>query len=82
MNTDAIRKKLHEYIDAASDKKVEAFFTIIECELNDTYNSPLDDPAFVAEMDRRYNEYLADPSKAKTLDEVEETARNLLKTGK
>lgn len=82
MNTDAIRKRLHEYIDSASDKKVEAFFTIIEGELDDMYDSPLDDPAFVAEMDRRYNEYLADPSKAKTLDEVEEMARNLLKTRK
>ena len=78
MNTDLIRKKLHEYIDTASDKKVQAFFTIIEGDLDNVYDSRLNDPDFVAEMDRRYNKYLKDPSKAKTWDEVKDLARQKL----
>jgi hypothetical protein len=74
MNADAIRILLHEYIDSASDKKVKAFYTIIEEDETDDH-SLLDDPSFVAEMDARYERYLADPSTGSTLDEVEERAR-------
>lgn len=75
MTTKDIRKKLHEYIDSASDKKVKAFYVIIEDEIEDTYQDPLDDPAVLAEMERRYENYKANPDSAKTWDEVREIAR-------
>ncbi len=75
MTTKDIRKKLHDYIDSASDKKVKAFYVIVEDEIEDTYDSPLDDPAFLAEMDRRYENYKANPDAAKTWDEVKKSAR-------
>lgn len=81
MTTDAIRKLLHEYIDSASDKKVKAFYTIIEEDTTDDYD-PLEDPSFVAEMDRRYEAYLADPSTAVTLDEAESRAKLLAEKNK
>jgi hypothetical protein len=77
MNADAIRILLHEYIDSASDKKVKAFYTIIEEDSTDDYD-PFEDTSFVAEMDRRYNECLSDPSIGKSLDEVEQKARQIL----
>jgi putative addiction module component (TIGR02574 family) len=77
MTTKDIRQKLHEYIDSASDKKVKAFYVIVEDEIDDTYENPLEDPSFVAEMDRRYEQYKADPSIGIPLEEVEKKARQL-----
>lgn len=74
MTTKDIRKKLHDYIDSASDKKVKAFYTIIEEEVTDDYDL-LEDPSFLAEMDRRYENYKANPDAAKTWDEVKKSAR-------
>lgn len=77
MDADAIRILLHEYIDSASDKKVKAFYTIIEEEETNDH-SLLDDPSFVAEMEARYERYLADPSTGSTLEEVHEAAKKAL----
>jgi hypothetical protein len=38
MNTSALRQQLHQYIDAANDKKIEAIFTLLETELNTVYS--------------------------------------------
>lgn len=79
MTIAAIRQKLHEYIDSASDKKVKAFYTIIEEELNDDYN-PLKDPTFVAELDKEYQAYQKDPSTAISWDELKSKTRKRLKS--
>jgi uncharacterized protein (UPF0332 family) len=34
MNTSVIRQQLHEYIDSADDKKIEAMFTLLEAEMH------------------------------------------------
>ncbi|MGN6541848.1 MAG: hypothetical protein ACTHKY_13650 [Ginsengibacter sp.] len=56
MDTKTIRKQLHEYIEVAEDKKVQAIYTMIEDEINE----PLEDysPEFKAELDNRVSYYL------------------------
>ncbi len=55
MTTAAIRQKLYEYIRVADDKKVKAIFTMVEDEIKGYEWS--EDEDFLAELDRRSNEY-------------------------
>jgi DNA-binding protein Fis len=56
MDTTTIRKQLHDYIEVAEDKKVQAIYTMVEDEINE----PLQDysPEYKAELDERVNHYL------------------------
>jgi beta-phosphoglucomutase-like phosphatase (HAD superfamily) len=63
MKTAELKKKLHNYIDAAQEKKLKAIYTMIEEEL-DEINDFWEDDGFVAELERREKEYL--DGKAKT----------------
>lgn len=56
MTTEAIRHKLHNYIEMAEAKKVKAIYAILEGEINDDF-SQWKDKEFIAELDRRTDEY-------------------------
>ena len=55
MNTLTIRQKLYEYIKFADDEKVEAIYTIIKDDVNDSYEWWNDD-SLIAELDKRSND--------------------------
>lgn len=52
MNTAAIRKKLHEYIRSADNKKIKAIYTIVEGDI-DQVNEWWQDNRLVAEIKQR-----------------------------
>lgn len=55
MSTAEIRQKLHNYLETAEDKKLEALYTMMEDEIEAavvTY-----DKSFLAELDRRHAGY-------------------------
>lgn len=56
MDTTTIRKQLHDYIEVAEDKKIQAIYTMVEDEINE----PLQDYSseFKAELDERVSYYL------------------------
>ena len=55
MTAAAIRQKLYEYIRVADEKKVRAFFTLVEDEIND-FDWKNDDQ-FLTELAKRSDEY-------------------------
>ena len=55
MTIAAIRRKLHDYLEVADDKKLKAIYTLVEQEAIEEYT---DD--FKAELDKRYSEYKKD----------------------
>jgi len=70
MTATAIREKLHEYINTADDKQIQAIYNIFEDQI---VNEPYDwskDKEFVAELDERVRRYEAGIDKGYTLDEV------------
>ncbi len=52
METQEIRKKLHDYIESAEEEKIKAIYTVLENDINAIYDH-WNDPEFVAEMDSR-----------------------------
>jgi hypothetical protein len=52
MNTSTIRQKLYEYIRVADDKKIKAIYTIIESDVNESYEW-WNDKDLVAELNSR-----------------------------
>jgi hypothetical protein len=56
MDTAAIRKQLHHYLDVADDRKIEAIYTIVENEINEALCDY--SPEFKVELDERVNYYL------------------------
>ena len=56
MDTAAIRKQLHHYLDVADDRKIEAIYTIVEYEINEALCDY--SPEFKVELDERVNYYL------------------------
>ncbi len=50
MTTVAMRKKLHDYLDSAADKKIKAIYTMVEDELEEEKEDYSDE--FKAELDR------------------------------
>ncbi|MEP6948307.1 MAG: hypothetical protein ABI863_03485 [Ginsengibacter sp.] len=56
MNTAIIRQRLHGYLEAADDKKINAIYTMVVDEIKETiveYSTE-----FKAELDNRVNNYL------------------------
>ncbi len=53
MTIAAIRKKLHEYLDTADDKKIKAMYTLLESEIEEhTYSDE-----FIATLEDKYEVY-------------------------
>jgi hypothetical protein len=80
MNTLTIRKKLHQYIEVAQEKKVKAIFAMVEDEIEETGNH-WNDERFVAELQRREISYLEGKAKTYTLEQtLARTKRSIKKT--
>jgi hypothetical protein len=81
MKTIELRKKLHHYIETAREKKLKAIYMMVEEEIEETYDH-WKDKNFVAELQRRQNEYLDGTAKTYTLKESVAKARQAIKKGK
>lgn len=66
MSTDEIRQRLHEYIDVAENKKLEAIYTLLENDIEPDYE--LSDEQ-KAELDRRLEDYKNGRGKTYTWEE-------------
>ena len=56
MNTANIRKQLHDYLEVANDKKINAIYIMVEDEIKETIIEYT--PELKAELDSRVNYYL------------------------
>ena len=56
MNTADIRKQLHDYLEVANDKKINAIYIMVEDEIKETIIEYT--PELKAELDSRVNYYL------------------------
>lgn len=52
MTTNTIRQKLYDYIRAAEDRKVKAIYTMLEEEIEESFDH-WNDKAFVTELNKR-----------------------------
>ena len=78
MKTEDIRQKLHHYIETAEDKKVKAIFTMVEDEIEETFNH-WNDEKFINEVQRREDRYLDGTSKTFTLKQSAGRVRQAIK---
>jgi hypothetical protein len=69
MNTSAIRKRLHEYIKVAEDKKIKALYTIIENEIKEM-DSWQDDKQLLAELEKRSSDLKLGKDKGVSWEEL------------
>jgi len=74
-----IRKEIKKSIDLADDKTVKMIYAMLEVEHKE---DAWPDAAFLAEMDRRTNEYEAGTAKLFTLEEMNDHARKSYKERK
>lgn len=72
MTASAIRKQLQSYLDVATDKKVKAIYALVEEDIVDKTETGdhWNDPAFVAEMNRRAMEMESGKVKGRSWEEV------------
>lgn len=56
MNTTNIRKQLHDYLEVATDKKINAIYAMVEDEIKEIIVEY--SPEFKTELDSRVNYYL------------------------
>jgi putative addiction module component (TIGR02574 family) len=75
MTTEAIRRRLHDYIESAQDKKVKAIYKIVEDEIEGT----LLNEEQIAELDRRVAEYESGSVKGLSWEEVKNHAKKSLR---
>lgn len=69
MKSAELREKLHSYINTAHEKKLQAIYTMVEEEIDES-NSLWENDGFVAELERREKEYLNDTAKTYTAKEA------------
>lgn len=69
MTTIDIREKLHAYIRFADEKKVKAFYTIIEREIEEEYTW-WNDKEYIIELDKRSADYKSGTNKLYTWEET------------
>lgn len=74
MTIAAIREKLHEYINIADDKKIEAIYTIVESEIVEKYDL-WEDEEFLDEINNRLKNFENGKVICSTWDEVKLKAR-------
>ncbi|MDB5115085.1 MAG: hypothetical protein JWQ79_577 [Mucilaginibacter sp.] len=75
MTTAAIREKLHEYIDVADDRKIEAIYTMVEKEIVEKYDL-WEDEDFLNEINHRLKNFESGNVVCSTWDEVKLKSRS------
>ena len=63
MTSTAIRSRVQEYLEVADSKKVKAFYTMLETEIEDTLSSYNLSDEQMKEVEKRRKSYLAGKSK-------------------
>lgn len=80
MNTAKIRQQLHNYLEVADHKKINALYTIVEKEIQERefeYSDELKN-----ELDKRYAEYKNGTTKMLTASQSKKRIEKILKAGK
>lgn len=75
MRTTQIRQQLHDYIDAAEDKKLKAIYTLLESDITEEHQ--LSDQQKV-ELDKRYSDMVNGIGKSHTWEETVAIAEQAL----
>jgi putative addiction module component (TIGR02574 family) len=79
MNTaKSLDKKINNYLDQLSTKQKEAVLTVVKTFAED-HDDKWKDESFIAELDRRTEEYESGKAKVYTLDELETRVRKSYK---
>ena len=73
MESAAIRQKLHDYIDIADEKKLEAMYVILKTDIE---NGSSYDDATIARFHARRDNHLNESSPSYTVAETIASARN------
>lgn len=76
MTVALIREKLHDYIENADDKKVEAIYLMVEGEIDDEKYDRWEDEEFLKELKSRLDDFESGIDKGSTWEEVKLRARN------
>lgn len=74
MTTATKREKLHDFINDADDKKVEAIYSLIENEIEESYDH-WEDEEFLAEIKKRLDEFESGKVKGISWEQVKLNAR-------
>ena len=80
MNTNAMREKLHSFLEVANDKKIKTIYSMIEAEIEDSsedYSAELK-----AELDNRQENYASNKSKIITSQESKKRIQTILSKAK
>ena len=80
MNTDTIRQQLHNYLEIADDRKINALYTIIEKDIQENEFEYPDD--LKAKLDKRYSEYKNGSAEMITAAESKKRIQKILKPAK
>ena len=72
------REKLHDFINTADDKKVDAIYTLVEDEIDAKYDH-WEDEEFVKEMDQRIKDFESGEEKGIPWEEVKQKVQDRLK---
>jgi hypothetical protein len=78
MKSSEIRKRLHHYIDRADEKKIKAIFTMVEEEIEESYEQWEDDN-LINELKEQEDKYLKGQLKTYTIDESLSNTTSALK---
>ena len=74
MKTVDIRQKLHHYIETAQTKKVKAIYTMLEGDIQETFDY-WNDEEFLAELQQRVDDFKTGKSKSYHVEEAVKKAR-------
>lgn len=73
-----LREKLLHYVENMEDKKIKAFYTIVQTDLEE--DESIYTNAFKAELNQRYTDYKTGKSKMITAAESKKRVQHLLKS--
>jgi putative addiction module component (TIGR02574 family) len=78
MTTNAIRQKLHSYLEVADDKKIKAMYVMMEEDIEESAVEYSDE--FKKELDRRHADYKSGKAKMISAEESKKRIQKLLKS--